>query len=174
VKKSSVFEWYKKVRGCRRCWKKCLRRERSNKNAEKVQNLAYSDETKLLARCMTEIWWGYETFAWKKPNLCPNCLFLHHDNASANKVLNFRLVMDKKQCLRYRTPPLFSRFPTHLLLAFPEIKVHLERTKISGLWRCSEGCESNAVSYSERDIHKCSQQWQQHQARCLAAQVGYF
>lgn len=176
VTKCCVFEWYKRVqrklRECGRCWKKCSRMQRSNKNAENLQNLACWDEAKLLTRCMTELWWGYEKFCLKKTSplgLCPSLWQCFSKHSAL-----FKLVMDEKHCFRCGTPPLFAKFATHWLLALPEIKVHLERTKISGPWRCSEGCDSTAVGYSERDVHKCSQQWQQHQARCLAAEVGYF
>jgi hypothetical protein len=58
VKKSSVFEWYKKFRegsedveGAERSVWEC----RGPIKMLKMQNLACSDETKLLTRCMTEM-----------------------------------------------------------------------------------------------------------------------
>jgi len=79
----------------------------------------------------------------------------------------------KNWLLKWNTYP-FPLVWLLMTLAVSKNKVCLKGANVSGCWRHPKKCEDALKAIPRQEFQKCSQQWQHHWTKCVAAEGAYF
>jgi hypothetical protein len=170
MKKSSVFEWYKRfkvgredVKGDERTGR--LKTHRTDENCSlRVSWTMSNSEPALLFGNTGKVTWGCSS---EKPELRPDTWILHHGNSLAHDALAVREFLAKKSIMKLDHPPYSPDLAPWYFWLFPKLKTALKDYRFSDI----QGHATTILqSVPEEEFQKCFDQRKHRLTKCIGAQ----
>jgi hypothetical protein len=108
----------------------------------------------------------HEAVHRRRPELWPDALILHLDNAAAHDVLAFWEFLAKKSILKLDHPPYLPYLAPCNFWLFPKLRTTLKGRHCRHSGTCDD--------HPEEEFQKCFEQWKHRLTKCIGTQGDYF
>jgi hypothetical protein len=110
---------------------------------------------------------------WQRPEVWPNNWILHHDNAPALKMLSVEQFLTQKSVTEMEYPLWSPDLDLNNFWLFPKMKSALKGPRFQDIEDIRKNVMTALKAIPWQEFQKCHQQWQNHWAKCIAAQGEY-